>query len=132
MAIYRKRINGVEGLVGACPLTAASPGEGWRAVRDAKRGRQEDPPGAGRGSRQGLRLPGPGGRALHNAGFTAPIVMQLGGWRTEKMMRRYAAVTDTTLRAAPEAVRGAPRARRGVRRTARPHRRAGTCPASVP
>ena len=27
-----------------------------------------------------------------NAGFTAPIVMQLGGWKTEKMMRRYAAV----------------------------------------
>ena len=24
--------------------------------------------------------------------------MQLGGWKTEKMMRRYAAVTDTTLR----------------------------------
>jgi hypothetical protein len=38
-----------------------------------------------------------------NAGFTAPIVMQLGGWKTEKMMRRYAAVTDTTLRAAAEA-----------------------------
>lgn len=41
-----------------------------------------------------------------NAGFTAPIVMQLGGWKTEKMMRRYAAVTDTTLRAAAEAVSG--------------------------
>lgn len=39
-----------------------------------------------------------------NAGFTAPIVMQLGGWKTEKMMRRYAAVTDLTLRAAAEAV----------------------------
>jgi integrase len=39
-----------------------------------------------------------------NAGFTAPIVMQLGGWKTEKMMRRYAAVTDATLRAAAEAV----------------------------
>lgn len=42
-----------------------------------------------------------------NAGFTAPIVMQLGGWKTEKMMRRYAAVTDATLRAAAEAVSGA-------------------------
>jgi integrase len=41
-----------------------------------------------------------------NAGFTAPIVMQLGGWKTEKMMRRYAAVTDQTLRAAAEAVSG--------------------------
>jgi integrase len=41
-----------------------------------------------------------------NAGFTVPIVMQLGGWKTEKMMRRYAAVTDTTLRAAAEAVIG--------------------------
>jgi len=41
-----------------------------------------------------------------NAGFTAPIVMQLGGWKTEKMMRRYAAVTDRTLRAAAEAVSG--------------------------
>jgi integrase len=39
-----------------------------------------------------------------NAGFTAPIVMALGGWKTEKMMRRYAAVTDHTLRA--EAVSG--------------------------
>jgi integrase len=45
-----------------------------------------------------------------NAGFTAPIVMQLGGWKTEKMMRRYAAVTDQTLRAAAEAVSGGQRA----------------------
>jgi hypothetical protein len=43
-----------------------------------------------------------------NAGSTAPIVMQLGGWKTEKMMRRYTAVTDTVLRAAAEAVSGAP------------------------
>lgn len=42
-----------------------------------------------------------------NRGFTAPIVMALGGWRTERMMRRYAAVTDQTLRAAAEAVSGA-------------------------
>ena len=41
-----------------------------------------------------------------NAGFTAPIVMALGGWKTERMMRRYAAVTDKTRRAAAEAVSG--------------------------
>jgi integrase len=41
-----------------------------------------------------------------NRGFTAPIVMALGGWKTERMMRRYAAVTDATLRAAAEAVSG--------------------------
>jgi hypothetical protein len=41
-----------------------------------------------------------------NAGFAAPIVMQLGGWKAEKMMRRYAAVTAATLRAAAEAVAG--------------------------
>jgi integrase len=41
-----------------------------------------------------------------NKGYTGPIVMALGGWRTEKMMRRYAAVTDQTLRAAAEAVSG--------------------------
>ena len=41
-----------------------------------------------------------------NKGFTAPIVMALGGWKTERMMRRYAAVTDETLRRAAEAVAG--------------------------
>lgn len=42
-----------------------------------------------------------------NAGFSGPIVMALGGgWKTERMMRRYAAVTDKTLRAAAEAVSG--------------------------
>ena len=41
-----------------------------------------------------------------NKGFTAPIVMALGGWKTERVMRRYAAVTDATLRAAAEAVSG--------------------------
>jgi integrase len=41
-----------------------------------------------------------------NRGFTAPIVMALGGWKTERMMWRYAAVTDQTLRAAAEAVSG--------------------------
>jgi integrase len=52
-----------------------------------------------------------------NKGFTAPIVMALGGWKTERMMRRYAAVTDATLRAAAEAVSGAELAD-GVRWTA--------------
>ena len=32
--------------------------------------------------------------------------MELGGWKTEAMMRRYAAVTNQTLRAAAEAVSG--------------------------
>jgi integrase len=41
-----------------------------------------------------------------NAGFSASIVQALGGWKSEKMMRRYAAVTDATLRAAAEAVAG--------------------------
>jgi integrase len=41
-----------------------------------------------------------------NAGFTAPVVMALGGWKSEAMMRRYAAITDATLRAAAEAVSG--------------------------
>jgi hypothetical protein len=41
-----------------------------------------------------------------NAGFSGPIVQALGGWKSEKMMRRYAAVTDKTLRAAAEAVSG--------------------------
>lgn len=41
-----------------------------------------------------------------NKGFTAPIVQAPGGWKTERMMRRYAAVTDETLRAAAEAVSG--------------------------
>jgi hypothetical protein len=43
-----------------------------------------------------------------NKGFTTPIVIALGGWKTERMMRRYAAVTDATLRAAAEAVSGKP------------------------
>jgi hypothetical protein len=41
--------------------------------------------------------------------------MALGGWKTERMMRRYAAVTDQTLRAAAEAVSGnEPESRAGV------------------
>jgi hypothetical protein len=39
--------------------------------------------------------------------MTTPAGMALGGWKTERMMRRYAAVTDQTLRAAAEAVSGA-------------------------
>lgn len=35
-------------------------------------------------------------------GAAREIVMQLRGWKTEKMMRRYAAVTAVTLRAAAE------------------------------
>ena len=51
-----------------------------------------------------------------NANFSAPIVQALGGWKTERMMRRYAAVTDPTLRAAAEAVAG-----HEVRHAAAPH-----------
>jgi hypothetical protein len=49
-------------------------------------------------------LPGQATMAL-NRGFTAPIVMALGGWKTGRMMRRYAAVTDETPRNAAEAGR---------------------------
>jgi integrase len=41
-----------------------------------------------------------------NAGYSAPIVMALGRWKTERMMQRYAVVTDKTLRQAAEAVAG--------------------------
>ncbi len=41
-----------------------------------------------------------------NAGFGSQIIMALGRWKTESVMRRYAAVTDATLRAAAEAVSG--------------------------
>jgi integrase len=37
-----------------------------------------------------------GATMVLNKGFTAPIVMTLGGWKTERLMRRYAAVTDQT------------------------------------
>jgi hypothetical protein len=40
-----------------------------------------------------------------DASFTEEIVMALGGWKSGRM-RRYAAVTDQTLRAAAEAVSG--------------------------
>jgi integrase len=41
-----------------------------------------------------------------NAGFSGAIVQELGRWKSERMMRRYAAVTDKTLRLAAEAVSG--------------------------
>ena len=41
-----------------------------------------------------------------NAGFSGAIVQELGRWKSERMMRRYAAVTNQTLRAAAEAVSG--------------------------
>jgi integrase len=44
-------------------------------------------------------------RAL-SAGFSAPIVQDLGRWKTERMMRRYASVMNQTLRAAAEATSG--------------------------
>jgi integrase len=55
-----------------------------------------------------------------NAGYSSPIVMALGGWKTERMMRRYAAVTDPTLRAAAEAVSGARDGNDGWKRPANP------------
>jgi integrase len=39
-----------------------------------------------------------------NAGFSGQVVKDLGGWKSEAMMRRYAALTSTTLREAAEAV----------------------------
>jgi len=41
-----------------------------------------------------------------NKGYSSAIVMKLGGWSTERMMKRYAAVTDETLREAADAVSG--------------------------
>jgi hypothetical protein len=41
-----------------------------------------------------------------DSGLTEEIVVALGGWKSGQMMRRYAAVTDQTLRAAAEAVSG--------------------------
>jgi len=38
--------------------------------------------------------------------YSTQIVMRLGRWKSERVMRRYAAVTDETLRAAAEAVSG--------------------------
>jgi hypothetical protein len=51
-------------------------------------------------------MPSSGATMALNRGFSAPIVQALGGWKTERMMRRYAAVTDPTLRAAAEAMSG--------------------------
>lgn len=55
-----------------------------------------------------------------NAGFKGEVVMELGGWKTHRMMRRYAAVTDSTLRAAAEAVSGAESPDSGNARWQRP------------
>jgi integrase len=41
-----------------------------------------------------------------NAGLSPSVVIALGGWQSEKMMRRYAKVTDRVLRAAAEVVSG--------------------------
>lgn len=65
-----------------------------------------------------------------NARFTAPIVMALGGWKTERMKRRYAAVTDQTLWAAAEAVAGSEHHDAGGRDTAGPVRHAAQTSAS--
>ena len=47
-----------------------------------------------------------GATKLLNAGFTTRVLMDIGGWKTEKMVGRYAAVTDPTRRAAVEAISG--------------------------
>ena len=39
-----------------------------------------------------------------NAGFSGQVVKDLGGWKSETMLRRYAALTDETLKLAAEAV----------------------------
>jgi integrase len=58
-----------------------------------------------------------------NQNYSAPIVQALGGWKTERMMKRYAAVTDTTLRAAAEAISGNSswQQKRGTRRIPAKH-----------
>jgi hypothetical protein len=64
-----------------------------------------------------------------NAGFTGEIVMALGGWKSGQMMRRHAAVTDQTLRAAAEAVSGhesVPSRKRGGNRQSQPPRRSAS------
>jgi hypothetical protein len=45
-------------------------------------------------------------KASREGGLHGADCHALGGWKTERMMRRYAAVTDATLRAAAEAVSG--------------------------
>lgn len=41
-----------------------------------------------------------GATMILNAGFSGSVVQDAGRWKSERMMRRYAAVTDQTLRAA--------------------------------
>lgn len=45
-----------------------------------------------------------GATLVLNAGFSGAIVQELGRWKSERMMRRYAAVTNQTLRMAAEAI----------------------------
>lgn len=45
-----------------------------------------------------------GATTLLNAGFTTRVLMDIGGWKREAMVTRYAAVTDQTRRAAVEAI----------------------------
>ena len=63
-----------------------------------------------------------------NAGFTREIVMTLGGWKSGRMIRRYAAVTDQTLRAAAEAASGHESV---VARRRGGNRRSPACPISA-
>jgi len=44
-----------------------------------------------------------GATMILNAGFSGSVVQDAGRWKSDRMMRRYAAVTDQTLRAAMEA-----------------------------
>jgi hypothetical protein len=39
-----------------------------------------------------------------NAGFSGQVVRDLGGWKSEAMMRRYGSITNATLRDAAETV----------------------------
>jgi hypothetical protein len=39
-----------------------------------------------------------------NRGFSIPTVAAPGGWKTERMMKGYGALTDATFRAAAKAV----------------------------
>ena len=99
-------------------LQAQLEGQGGPLVFPRPDGRAWSPEHVGRAFRRAARAAGLKDFRFHdlrhhgatmalNRGFTAPIVMALGGWKTERMMRRYAAVTDATLRDAAEAVSGA-------------------------
>jgi hypothetical protein len=51
-----------------------------------------------------------GAHAARRGRRSWPVLMALGGWKTERMIRRYASVTDSTLRAAANAVAWEPTA----------------------